>query len=65
LFYLFYFLFVQVLATSHWVVKIEYAHSKWLCWDRCYDFLNIFAEKFTKNWCFWLKTKLNYANFWS
>jgi hypothetical protein len=29
--------------------------------DRCYDFLNIFAEKFwEKNWRFWLKTKLNF-----
>jgi hypothetical protein len=27
-------------------------------WDRCYDFKNIFAEKFGKNWHFWLKTKL-------
>jgi hypothetical protein len=32
-------------------------------WDRYYDFLNIFAEKISKNWRFWLKTKLNYANF--
>jgi hypothetical protein len=29
--------------------------------DRCYDFLNIFAEKFGKKMAFWLKTKLNYA----
>jgi hypothetical protein len=27
--------------------------------DRCYDFLNIFAENLKrKNWCFWLKTKV-------
>jgi hypothetical protein len=29
--------------------------------DQCYDFYNIFAEKFGKNWRPWLKTKLNYA----
>jgi hypothetical protein len=30
--------------------------------DRCYDFLNIFAEKFSENiGVFLLKTKLNYA----
>jgi hypothetical protein len=29
--------------------------------DRCYDFLNIFAETFSeKNWRFWLKTKLSF-----
>jgi hypothetical protein len=30
-------------------------------WDRCYDFINIFAEKFCeKNRRFGLKTKLNF-----
>jgi hypothetical protein len=29
--------------------------------DRCYDFLNIFAKKFSeKNWRFWFKAKLNF-----
>jgi hypothetical protein len=28
-------------------------------WDRCYDFLNILAEKFGKKLAFLLKTKLN------
>jgi hypothetical protein len=28
--------------------------------DRCYDFLNIFAKKFSKKWRFGLKTKLNF-----
>jgi hypothetical protein len=33
-------------------------------WDRCYDFLNIFAKKIQRKiWRFWLKTKLNYAKF--
>jgi hypothetical protein len=27
-------------------------------WDRCYDFLNIFAEKFSKKWRFLLKLLL-------
>jgi hypothetical protein len=32
--------------------------------DRCYDFKNIFAKKFSKKtWRFWLKTKLNNAKF--
>jgi hypothetical protein len=26
--------------------------------DRCYDLLNIFAEKISKKWSFWLSTKL-------
>jgi hypothetical protein len=30
-------------------------------WDRCYDFKNIFAEKNSKKWRFWLKTELKYA----
>jgi hypothetical protein len=34
--------------------------------DRCYEFLNNFAEKFSgKNWHLWLKTKLNCAKLWS
>jgi hypothetical protein len=33
--------------------------------DRCFDFKNIFAKKKQKNWRFWLKTKINYAKFWS
>jgi hypothetical protein len=28
-------------------------------WDRCYDFLNIFAKNRRKNWRFELKIKLN------
>jgi hypothetical protein len=33
---------------------------------RCYDFLKYFRRKNRrKNWRFWLKTKLNYAKFWS
>jgi hypothetical protein len=35
-------------------------------WDRCYDFKNIFAEKFSEKNCrFWLKTRLKYSKFWS
>jgi hypothetical protein len=34
-------------------------------WDRCYDYLNIFAKKFSKKLRFWLQTKINYAKFWS
>jgi hypothetical protein len=34
--------------------------------DRCYDFYNIFAQKFCeKNWRFGHKTKLNFWKSWS
>jgi hypothetical protein len=34
--------------------------------DRCYDFLKYFRQKIRRKNChFWLKTKLNYAKFWS
>jgi hypothetical protein len=36
-----------------------------ISWDRCYDFLNFFAEKFSKKWRFLLKTKLNFEKSWS
>jgi hypothetical protein len=32
-------------------------------WDRCYDFLKIFAKKFSKKLAFLTKKKLNYAKF--
>jgi hypothetical protein len=31
-----------------------------LIWDRCYDFLNIFAKKISKKWRFLIKTKPNF-----
>jgi hypothetical protein len=33
--------------------------------DRCYDFLNIFAEKFcAKNWCFFAQNKAKLCKNW-
>jgi hypothetical protein len=34
-----------------------------LAWDRCYDFFNIFAEKFSKKIGVFDSKKLNYAKF--
>jgi hypothetical protein len=36
----------------------DLADVRLLAWDRCYDFLNIFAEKFSKkNWRFFTQNK--------
>jgi hypothetical protein len=32
-------------------------------WDRCYDFKNIYAEKFSEKFGVFDSTKLNYAKF--